>query len=66
MLQEGKSRKDIAKAIGVSTSTISRELRKNCNMRNGTYNYDLAQRKYETRLKLHCCPKDFCKLSRIY
>ena len=52
MLQEGKSRKDIAKVIGVSTSTISRELRKNCDMRNGTYNYDLAQRKYETRLKL--------------
>ena len=52
MLQEGKSRKYIAKAIGVSTSTISRELRKNCDMRNGTYNYDLAQRKYETRLKL--------------
>ena len=52
MLQEGKSRKDIAKAIGVNTSTISRELRKNCDMRNGTYNYDLAQRKYETRLKL--------------
>ena len=50
MLQEGKSRKDIAKSIGVST--ISRELRKNCDMRNGTYNYDLAQRKYETRLKL--------------
>ena len=44
--------KHIAKAIGVSTSTISRELRKNCDMRNGTYNYDLAQRKYETRLKL--------------
>ena len=52
MLQEGKSRKDIAKAIGVNTSTISRELRKNCDMRNGSYNYDLAQRKYETRLKL--------------
>ena len=52
MLQEGKSRKDIAKAIGVSTSTISRELTKSCDMRNGSYNYDLAQRKYETRLKL--------------
>ena len=52
MLKEGKSRKDIAKAIGVSTSTISRELRNNCDMRNGTYNYGLAQRKYETRLKL--------------
>ena len=52
MLQEGKSRKDITMAIGVSTSAISRQLRKNCNMRNGTCNYDLAQRKYETRLKL--------------
>ena len=51
MLQEGKSRKDIAKAIGVSASTISRELRKNCDMRNGAYNYELAQRKYETRIK---------------
>ena len=51
MLQEGKSRKDIAKSIGVSTSTISRELRKNCDLRNGVYNYELAQRKYETRLK---------------
>ena len=51
MLQEGKSRKDIARTIGVSTSTICRELRKNCDMRNGTYNYELAQRKYETRLK---------------
>ena len=51
MLQEGKSRKDIAKTIGVSTSTITRELRKNCDLRNGVYNYELAQRKYETRLK---------------
>ena len=51
MLQEGKNRKDIARAIGVSTSTISRELHKNCDLRNGVYNYDLAQRKYETRLK---------------
>ena len=52
MLQEGKNRKDIAKSIDVSESTISRELRRNCDKRNGTYNYDLAQRKYETRLKL--------------
>ena len=47
MLQEGKNRKDIAKAIGVSTSTISRELRRNCDKRNGSYDYDLAQRKYD-------------------
>lgn len=61
MLQEGKSRKDIAKAIGVSTSTISRELRKNCDLRNGVYNYDLAQRKYETRLKFRGCKPVFTK-----
>ena len=60
-LQEGKSRKDIAKAIGVSNSTISRELRKNCDMRNGTYNYDLALRKYETRLKLRGLKPVFTK-----
>jgi IS30 family transposase len=52
MLQERKSRKAIAKTIGVSESTISRELRRNCDKRNGSYDYDLAQRKYETRLKL--------------
>lgn len=46
MLQEEKSRKDIAKIIDVSTSTTSLELRKNCDMRIGTYNYDLSQRKY--------------------
>ena len=65
MLQEGKSRKDIAKAIGVSTSTISRELTKNCDMRNGSYNYDLAQRKYETRLKLRGRKPVFTKEMKI-
>ena len=61
MLQEGKSRKDIAKAIGISTSTISRELRKNCDLRNGVYNYDLAQRKYETGLIFRGCKPVFTK-----
>ena len=28
------------------------QLRRNCDKRNGSYDYDLAQRKYETRLKL--------------
>ena len=45
MPEEGKSRKDIA--IGVNTSAISRELRKICDLRNGVYNYGLAQQKYE-------------------
>ena len=35
MPQEGKSRKDIA--IGVNTSAISRELRKICDLRNGSH-----------------------------
>ena len=42
MLQEGKSRENIAKAIGVSAGSINCELRKDCDMRNGVYNYDLA------------------------
>jgi IS30 family transposase len=50
MPQEGKSRKDIA--IGVNTSAISRELRKICDLRNGVYNYGLAQQKYEIWLRM--------------
>ena len=52
MLQSGERRKNIAKAIGVSESTISRELKNNSDKRSGKYDYDLAQRKYETRMKL--------------
>lgn len=47
----GHSQKDIAKAIEKDKSVVSRELRRNCDQRNGVYKYELAQRKYEYRQK---------------
>lgn len=45
----GKSQKDIALYLGRDKSVISRELRRNCDLRSGEYRADLAQRKYEKR-----------------
>ena len=39
----------IASTIGVHKSTVSRELKRNCDRRSGRYNPSLAQRKYEER-----------------
>lgn len=49
MLQKPYTQKDIAQAIGVSKSTISRELKRNCDRRNDKYVMDLAQRKADER-----------------
>ncbi len=49
MRQEGYLQKDIAKTISVNKSTISRELRSNCDLRSGKYVMDLAQRKADAR-----------------
>lgn len=43
LLQNGTKKKDIAKAINVSPSTISREIKRNSG-RNGHYNWETAQR----------------------
>jgi len=43
LLQNGTKKKDIAKAINVSPSTISREIKRNSG-RNGQYNWETAQR----------------------
>ena len=51
MNEHGYSQKDIAKAIEKDKSTISRELRRNCDQRGGKYTFDLAQRKYDKRQK---------------
>lgn len=51
LLNQGKTQKEIAKAINRDKSVISRELRRNCDKRDFTYNSDLAQRKYEQRKK---------------
>ena len=45
----GISQKIIAEQLGVSPSTISRELRRNCDMRNGQYSAELAHRKCQQR-----------------
>lgn len=50
MKQQNYSQKAIAQAIGKDKSVVSRELKRNCDCRNGEYRYDLAQRKYEQRL----------------
>jgi len=49
MIENRYSQKQIAEAIGKNKSVISRELKRNCDMRSGKYNFDLAQRKYEKR-----------------
>jgi IS30 family transposase len=49
MLQIPMTQKDIADAIGVHKSTISREVKRNCDMRSGRYVMDLAQRKADKR-----------------
>lgn len=42
---------DIADVIGKDKSVLSRELKRNCDLRSGEYKADLAQRKYEQRQK---------------
>lgn len=49
MTQKAYKQKDIAEAIGVSKSTISRELKRNCDKRSGRYVMDLAQCKADER-----------------
>ena len=45
MLEQSYTQKEIAQTIKVSRSTISREISRNRDGRNGKYRYDLAQRK---------------------
>jgi IS30 family transposase len=49
MLQKGYKQKQIAEAIGKDKSTVSREIRRNCDVRSGEYRYELAQRKCDKR-----------------
>jgi IS30 family transposase len=51
-LDKEKTQKEIAKELGVSASTISRELRRNCDERSGRYFNDLAHRKAENRHRI--------------
>jgi len=51
MLEQGKKQIEIAKFIGRDKSVVSRELRRNCDKRDGKYEYKMAQRKYDKRKK---------------
>jgi IS30 family transposase len=49
--EEGLKQQDIALRIGKHKSVVSRELKRNCDERNGQYHANLAQRKYDRRQK---------------
>jgi IS30 family transposase len=49
MLQKGYKKVEIARVIGVDKSTITREVKRNADGRNGAYRFDLAHRKAQER-----------------
>lgn len=49
MKEKAYTQKQISEAIGKDKSTISREIRRNCDSRSGKYRHDLAQRKCDKR-----------------
>lgn len=51
MRKQNFSMDEIATVVGKHKSTISRELRRNCDKRSGRYDADLAHRKYKRRQK---------------
>ncbi len=51
MKQRDYSLSEIGKVIGKDKSVISREMKRNYDVRSGQYQSDLAQRKYQKRLK---------------
>ncbi len=51
MKQRDYSLSEIGKVIGKDKSVISREMKRNCDVCSGQYRSDLAQRKYQKRLK---------------
>ena len=52
LLQTPMSLREIGEVIGVSTGTVSREIKRNCDMRGyHRYRWQLAQKKYERRKK---------------
>lgn len=52
LLQTPMSLREIGEVISVSTGTISREIRRNCDMRrHHRYRWQLSQKKYDRRMK---------------
>ena len=51
MLEQGKTKTEVAKIINKDKSVVTREIQRNSDQRSGTYRYELAHRKYEKRMK---------------
>lgn len=66
MNEQRFKQKDIALIIGKDKSVISRELSRNCDNRSGKYEADLAQRKYENRLKTKPKKKRFTDEVKLF
>lgn len=49
MLEKGYKKVEIARVVGVNKSTITREIKRNADGRNGVYRFGLAQRKAQDR-----------------
>ena len=66
MKQQGFRNNQITNVIGKGKSVISRALKRNCDKRSGQYRAELAQRKYERRMKekpkLIKFTKELCRL----
>ena len=63
MKKKHYKQKQIAEAIGKDKSTVSRELQRNCDGRNGEYRYELAQRKCDQRHQAK--PKKLCFTEQV-
>lgn len=51
MLKVRYKQSEIALVIGTDKSLVSREIKRNCNQKSGSYCHDLAQRKYHKSQK---------------
>jgi IS30 family transposase len=51
LLGSNKTRNEIASILSVDTSVLIREIKRNCDFRSKIYRANLAQSKYEDRLK---------------
>jgi len=66
MLAQKYSQTEIGKVIGKDKSVISREIKRNKDLRSGKYKSDLAQRKCQQRQKYKSKPRKFTKEIREY
>ncbi|WP_187264816.1 IS30 family transposase [Pontibacter beigongshangensis] len=66
MLGQNFTQTQIAAVIGKDKSVVCREIKRNCDQRNGRYNSQLAQRKYDSRLRHKPKKVYFTEQVRLY